>query len=308
MRVADSIVLAVLAAAAGPAQAQVGACSASDITAITYAGTSLPPYNPFTPFAPKLVTVTVSATRTCALELAFLSLSTPPRLTGFGSLSYDIQLPSTAASLVYAGGAPPTTAHIDIGPGLTGSANVQVSIPAGQVVGDGVYGDASVVTQIFDKSGAILTLLKSANLPLSASVVRACQFTSPTSPTLNFTPAISNGVPQPGYTQSVTFQNVSCTAPSLVRLSGNAMLPAQPASPTPVFDTLINYRASATFSGANAVLDTSLGSDAASGSRNTAAGAVTSGVVRVDVNLIAGKPLLPGTYSSVLTVSIDPNP
>jgi hypothetical protein len=296
MRVAGSIVLAVLAAAAGPAQAQVGACSASDITAITYAGTSLPPYNPFTPFAPKLVTVTVSATRTCALELAFLSLSTPPRLTGFGSLSYDIQLPSTAASLVYAGGAPPTTAHIDIGPGLTGSANVQVSIPAGQVVGDGVYGDAS------------LTLLKSANLPLSASVVRACQFTSPTSPTLNFTPAISNGVPQPGYTQSVTFQNVSCTAPSLVRLSGNAMLPAQPASPTPVFDTLINYRASATFSGANAVLDTSLGSDAASGSRNTAAGAVTSGVVRVDVNLIAGKPLLPGTYSSVLTVSIDPNP
>jgi hypothetical protein len=56
------------------------------------------------------------------------------------------------------------------------------------------------------------------------------------------------------------------------------------------------------------VLDTSQGADAASASRNTAAGAVTEGVVRVDVNLLAGKPLLPGTYSSILTVSIDPNP
>lgn len=198
MRAAAPFVLAVLGAAAGPAQAQTGPCSASDITAITYAGTSLPPYNPFSPFAPKLVTVTVSATRTCALELAFLSLSSPPRLTGFGSLSYDIQLPSSAVSLVYGGGTPATTAHIDIGPGLTGSANVQISIPAGQVVGDGIYSDASVVSQIFDKSGSVLTLLKSANLPLSGSVVRACQFTAPTSPTLNFTAAISNGLPQPG--------------------------------------------------------------------------------------------------------------
>jgi hypothetical protein len=86
------------------------------------------------------------------------------------------------------------------------------------------------------------------------------------------------------------------------------MLPADPGSPTPVFDGLIHYRASASFSGANVVLDTSLGADAASASRNTAAGAVTEGVVRVDVNLLAGKPLLPGTYSSILTVSIDPNP
>ena len=308
MRVASCIVLAALAPAAGPAQAQVGPCSASDITAITYAGTSLPPYNPFTPFAPKLLTVTVSATRTCALELAFLSMSSPPRLTGFGSLNYDIQLLSTAASLVYAGGTPATTAHIDIGPGLVGSANVQISLPPGQVVGDGSYSDASVLSQIFDKSGAILTLLKSANLPISGSVVRACQFTAPTSPTLNFTQAISNGLPQPGYVQSVTFQNVSCTAPSLVRLSGNAMLPAQAASPTPTFDTLINYRASAMFSGANAMLDTSLGTDATSASRNTAVGAVKDGVVRVDVTLLAGKPLLAGTYSSILTVSIDPNP
>lgn len=308
MRGAACIAIAILAGATGYVRAAAAACAANDITGISYTSTSLAPYNPFTPFAPKVVSVTVSALRTCGLELAFLSTSSPPRMIGFGSLNYDIQLASSAVSLVYTGGTPVTTAHIDIGPGNIGSTNVQISLPAGQVIGDGVYSDASVVSQIFDKSGAILTLLKTANLPLSGSVVRACQFTAPTSPTLNFTGAISNGLPRPGYVQSVTFQSVSCTAPSLVRLSGNVMLPADPGSPTPVFDGLIHYRASASFSGANVVLDTSQGADAASASRNTAAGAVTEGVVRVYVNLLAGKPLLPGTYSSILTVSIDPNP
>jgi len=51
-----------------------------------------------------------------------------------------------------------------------------------------------------------------------------------------------------------------------------------------------------------------LGTDVASASRNATSGAVTEGVVRVDVNLLGGKPLLPGTYASILTVSIDPNP
>jgi hypothetical protein len=215
---AAACLAAVLAIAAGRAEAV--SCSASDITAISYTSTSLAPYNPFTPFAPKLVTVTVSAVQACGLELAFLSTSTPPRMIGSGSLNYDVQLASSATSLVYTGGMPATSAHIDIGPANTGSANVQISLPSGQVVGDGAYSDATVLSQIFDKTGAVFTLLKSASLPLSGSVVRACQFTTPISPTLNFTSAISNGLPRPGYVQSVTFQNVSCTAPSLVRLSG----------------------------------------------------------------------------------------
>ena len=305
MRVAAclAIVLAIVTS-----RAEAVSCSASDITAVSYSSTSLAPYNPFTSFAPKPVTVTVTAARACSLELAFLSTSTPPRMTGPGALNYDVQSASSATSLVYAGGMPASTAHIDIGPGNSGFANVQVSLPAGQVVADGAYSDATVLTQIFDKSGAVFTLLKSVSLPLSGSVVRACQFTTPISPTLNLTSAISNGLPRPGYVQSVTFQNVSCTAPSLVRLSGNAMLLTQPGNPGSTFDDLIHYRAAATFSGANVVLDTSLGTDVASASRNATSGAVTEGVVRVDVNLLGGKPLLPGTYASILTVSIDPNP
>jgi hypothetical protein len=162
--------------------------------------------------------------------------------------------------------------------------------------------------QIFDKSGAVLTLLKSANLALSGSVVRACQFAASTTPTLNFTTAIASGVPRTGFTQSLNFQNVNCTAPSTVRLSGNPMLLTHCGTPGAVFDNFIHYRASASLSGANVVLDTSVTSDVVSVSRNFAVGAMTDGVLRLDVALIPGKPLLAGTYSSVLTISIDPNP
>ena len=136
MRGAACIAIAVLAGATGYVRAAAAACAANDITGINYTSTSLAPYNPFTPFAPKVVSVTVSALRACGLELAFLSTSSPPRMIGFGSLNYDIQLASSAVSLVYTGGMPVTTAHIDIGPGNIGSTNVQINLPAGLVVSE----------------------------------------------------------------------------------------------------------------------------------------------------------------------------
>ena len=126
MRGAACIAIAVLAGATGYVRSAAAACAANDITGINCTSTSLAPYNPFTPFAPKVVSVTVSALRACGLELAFLSTSSPPRMIGFGSLNYDIQLASSAVSLVYTGGMPVTTAHIDIGPGNIGSTNVQI--------------------------------------------------------------------------------------------------------------------------------------------------------------------------------------
>ena len=71
--------LLVMTAIAGAVLPAAASCLPSDITAISYAGTSLPPYSPFTPFSPKLVTVTVSATRACAVEVAFLAPSVPAK-------------------------------------------------------------------------------------------------------------------------------------------------------------------------------------------------------------------------------------
>lgn len=268
----------------------------------------LAPYNPFATYTPKTLTVNVTASVTCSVELAFLSTSLPPRLMGADALTYDIQSPAGGTSLVYAGGIPTTTTRIDVGPGNAGSTSVQITVPTGQIVGFGSYSDTSVTANIFDKTGSALTPLKSVSLAVTGSVARACQFSSPGNATLDFTSAITNGMPRPSHVATVTFPDLSCTAPSLVRLSADAMKLAQPPASTAAFDSAINFRAIASFSGATATLDTTSASDAASSVRHTAAGATLNGSVRVDVNLLAGRPLLAGAYSSLLTLSIDPNP
>jgi hypothetical protein len=100
---------------------------------------------------------------------------------------------------------------------------------------------------------------------------------------------------------------VSCTAPTIVRLSGDAMQ-LQPAGASPGFDSHIDYRASARFGAASALLDTSVAGQASSGTPNTTSGATANGSITVDVNLLAGRPLLAGTYAGTLTVSVEPSP
>ena len=302
--------LPVIAAAAASCLAgrAEAACLAGDITGITFTSTSLAPYNPFTSFTPKLVTVSVAAVRACAVELAIYSPSTPARMSGPELLAYDVQLPGGGTSLLYGGGTPSSTAHVEIGAGNVGSATIQISVPAGQVVSDGAYGDASLLAQVFDQAGSIFTLLGAATMPVSGSVAKVCQFTTPTSPTLNFSSAITNGVPNPGDVRSLTLTGVSCTAPTIVRLSGEAMQPVQPVSAPAGLDDRIHYRASASFAAASAVLDTRTASEAWSGTRHTGAGATVNGAIGVDVNLLAGRPLLAGAYAATLTVSVDPSP
>jgi hypothetical protein len=283
------------------------ACQANDITGIHFTGATLLSYNPFTPYAPQTVAITINASVACSVELAFLSASLPARMTGPGFLTYDITTSSGSTSLVYPPGSPSATTRVDVGSGNPGSTAVQVSIPPGQVVSDGIYADPTLLAQVFDKTGGTLILLKSFAVPLQGQVARACHFTAPISTTMNFTSAIQHGLPNPDVVQSVTFQDLSCTAPSIVRLTATAMqlMPTPPASPS--FDSAINVRARATFGAANADLNTGLGSTVASMSRHVMSGATTGGSVRLDVNLLRGRPLLPGTYTTTLTLSIDPS-
>jgi hypothetical protein len=301
--------LAALAlAVCGPGLAKA-ACTPDSITGISFTSTTLAPYNPFVSFTPKLVTVTVSASVSCTVELSFQAPTIPARMAGAGVLNYDIQLAGGAASMLHMGGNPLTSQSIVIaGPGNSGTATVQINVPTDQVVADGGYSDASVAAQVFDRAGAVFTLLRSQIMPVSGSVAKVCRFTQPSSPTLNFTSAIANGMPKPDHVRSVTLDGLSCTAPTIVRLSGNAMQHQQPAGAAPAFDSFIHYRASARFNAANAMLDTSIASEVASTARNTSIGATVNGSMSVDVNLLAGRPLQAGAYSATLTVSIDPSP
>ena len=285
----------------------LGVCSQTEIGAITFSGTALPPYNPFTNTAPRLVTVSVTSTVACSVELAFQSTSNPARMLGPGTLIYDVQSQGSSTSLLFVSGTPSTTTRIDIPAGNVGVATVQIALSPNQVVSSGTYGDNSLVAYIYDKTGFVLAPLKSASVPISGSVAAACQFASPTNPTMNFSSAITNGMPRPSYVGSVTLPSLSCTAPSLVRLSAGPML-LTPTASNMAFDNLINFQANASLDGATAVLDTRSGSAVASTLRNVASGATTNASVTINVSLLAGRPLLPGIYSSLLTLSIDPNP
>jgi hypothetical protein len=305
-RLLHAVILAFTISVSGQAKA---ACAVSSIAGISFTSTTLAPYNPFVSFTPKLVTVTVTGSASCTVELSFFSPTMPARMSGAGVLNYDVQLAGGGASLLYTGGNPLTSQPIVIGgPGNPGTATVQISVPAGQVVADGPYSDANLMAQVFDKTSSTFTLLRAQTMPVTGSVVKVCQFTQPTNPTLNFTSAIANGLPKADHVRTLALDGLSCTAPTMVRLSGNAMQPQQPMGNAPGFDSLIHYRASARFNAASAVLDTSVASEASSTGRSTSTGATVNGSMSLDVNLLAGQPLMAGTYAATLVISIDPSP
>jgi hypothetical protein len=284
------------------------ACAPGDITTVSLTSTALLPYNPFTAFTPKLVTVSVSAVKACAVELAFLSPTLPAAMSGPGTLRYDVQAAGGATSLLYQGGTPVNTVHVEVPSGTSaGTASVQIALAPGQIVAEGAYADAGLTLQVFDRTAGVHTLLKSAGVAVSGSVAKVCQFTAPQSPSLNFSAAISAAMPNPDVVQRVTFTGVSCTAPTVVQLSGGPLQSPDATSPVAGFDNFINYRATAVFNAAVAVLDTRVQSVSTSGTRSSASGALADGSLSVDVNLTRANPLLAGRYQAVLTVTIDPS-
>lgn len=300
---------AAIAALALSNSASLAACTATDITSMTVSGTALASYNPFLAPTPRLLTVSVASNVACSVELAFQT-STPAHMQGQGSLlAYDVQMQSSTTSLLFSAGMPTATIRIDIAAGNVGTATVQVAVPTNQIVASGAYADASLVASLFDRTGpATLAPLKSVGAPISTTVVPVCNFESPTNPTINFSGAITNGLPNPNDVKSVTLPSLRCTAPSLLRLSATPMRLTTSATGGVAFDSAINFRATATLTGATAVLDTRNGTTAVSTQRNVVAGATLESSVKVDVSLLVGQPLLAGTYSSVMTVSVDPSP
>jgi hypothetical protein len=81
-----------------------------------------------------------------------------------------------------------------------------------------------------------------------------------------------------------------------------------PISAASGLDNFIHWRAQGTFSAATATLSTNSAATVISSATNVASGATSGATITINVNLIAGQPLLAGTYTGVLTVTVDPNP
>jgi hypothetical protein len=294
-------------------------CNASNITAFTATSPNLGSYSPFT--TPNIVRVglKITANKSCTIGVSVKAGSSPAKMTGPGGnqLNFTVESSSSGGStLIYTAATPAPGNILNLSFGAGGgtlTSDIYVRALSGLVVNEGIYPstpDLSITIDIYDMQGAISSVpLKSITLGASATVIKACKLDPPSLTSLNFNSAIINGRASPGVTKTTSFTNVQCTAPTIVRLSGAALQPVSAIAAPSNFDNVIGWKAVGTFGGATSTLTAtaSTPTTADSTTKNAASGATSNGTIGVTVNLLdSGKPILAGTYSGVLTVTIDP--
>lgn len=143
-------------------------------------------------------------------------------------------------------------------------------------------------------------LLRNFTLQVTAVVKGSCILPSPSVAHLNFSGGIVNGQVTPHYTLSTVINGASCSGAAKLILRGAPLRTGL--NPTAHFDNVIHYRATAKMGSAASVLDTN------SASESMVPLSPATGPLAVDVSLIAkGKPPAAGTYSSVLSIVLEPS-
>lgn len=291
-------------------------CKITKVRSITPTAANLGTYTP--PATPAAVPVDITITfktkgsGTCKGAIAFYRVSLPgtmSRLGGGGVRTYAIQTgPSGGTQLLFSSW-PPSGHTLDFtvsGGSGTRTVTLRVYVLAqGGWLAAGSYSDG-VLLKVLDRSSNHYDIVEYRTFTVSSAVQQSCNLPPPSVASLNFTSAISNGLPN-ATTLTVTFSGVACSAPARIRLSGEALKNAA-IGPVANFDNFINWQATATFGAANVVLDTNPGSlaQATSAAQNVVSGPTLSATISLSVRLMAGQRIIAGHYSSILTVTIDP--
>lgn len=310
-----SVVLSVCAAIAGlggiasSVRAQTNCTNTSNATlssATTIATT--PAYQPFSGSAlTNSFSLTVQNANTTACSIAIVIYRpTAPTAMSNGGFTLNYTLDFNGNNVVNFG-------TISSGYFLTAPGNgsgtfstYNLTIAANQTsAAAGAYSDNQVLVVLYAYRNG-WRFVRTYTMNFTATIDRTCAMSAPSPGTLNFTSAISLGIPSSATVLSSTLGGVNCTSPSRITLLGSAMqrTPALPA--TAGFDNFINWQATANLGSASATLDTSFGSTTTSANYNVVSGTTVGGTVDVDVNLLAGQRLRSGTYTGVLTVTVDP--
>jgi len=270
--------------------------------------TATPAYQPFSG-SPRVhsfsVTVQNSNASACSIAVVFVRPTAPLVMTN-GSFTLNHTLDFNGNNIVNIGS--PSSGFYLTAPGNgTGTFNTyNLTIPANQTsAAAGAYTDTQIAIYIYAYRFG-WRFVRTYALTLGASINSTCEMSAPSPSTLNFTSAISLGVPNPGVVLSSTLSGVNCTSPSRITLSGVAMQRTPSVGAVAGFDSFIDWQATATLGSATATLDTSSAATTTSASYNLVSGTTVSGTTNVNVNLLAGQRLRSGTYTGVLTVTVDP--
>ncbi len=325
MRVALPRVLAalfallVLAARAEPARAL---CITTGAPTVTTSSTVLSSYDPFSVSDTILdvqITISVPLIAACQAALSFTRTAGLPAYMSQGGSNLQYSVETTSGQTLmqttgYVSGSSPAVGNrLDFTLPLLGSATqtVRIRVPAGQLVAAGSYSDLQLSLTLVALGNLLGTaptaLLAQQPFTPSINVLSKCVLPAPSASTLDFTSAISNGIPNSGVVLSTIFNNVQCTAPSILRLSGSAMQPVGSIPARTAFDNFINWRASGNFGNASTVLSTDVATQASSTTKNVPSGITSNGTITIDVNLLNGNPVIAGSYQGTLVVTIDPN-
>ena len=277
---------------------------------------ALPAYDPFNGESMREVTVTVTSksSGTCDVAIYFRRNELPPVMTRSSStLQYAIEGPG-GNSLVQTSDWPGCVQGnridlLDIPKNQTRSVTVRVRVPTGQVrpAGDYIDNYVNLILVNLNSSHQSHGLITEKDFKPNVKIIAKCVLPAPSPVAHDFTPAITKGLPDPALTRISTFNNVQCTAPVGLRLSGSAMQPTSATAPRSGFDNFINWRAQASFGNASAVLSTNTASQVTSPYKNVVSGPTLNASFDVVINLLRGSPVIAGTYSGTLTVAIDPN-
>lgn len=298
------------------AQSACGSTVMNNHTLTVSPSATIASYNAFSGMAVHSFTVTLTrnnqGSTNCRLGIYIEGgRTTKTLLSGLTTLNYDML--RSGVSILFPSGVTPSSSSIALfttGRNQSYSFNVSYEVPAGQVVPAGTYVDLlnEVVVRGVNAAGNYNGSTRRHAMATQATVIKSCQLGTPSATTLAFAASdIPNGLPNEGVIKSTNMSG-SCTAPAILKLSGQALQPQIPTAPRPNFDNFINYTAAGSFNGANVTLNTTTNPQDVSSGQTGTANSVVSGTVSVGVNLKKNKPVIAGNYTGVLTVTLDAAP
>ena len=184
---------------------------------------------------------------------------------------------------------------------------VNIVLPAGSY-STGIYTDTTAILRVFNQNtGAIIA--SHAITPTLLYTATACTINGQASGG-SYTVDFSNGTTITIGTQAVAFGTAACNSPTTITLTSSLGASKTAASATTSHQNHFDYRAAVTLNGGSATLNTSsnpvaTGPEMATG-RITAAS--TNAPLSVSItSLSPAKPLVAGSYSDTLTVTLSPD-
>lgn len=270
--------------------------------------TATPAYQPFSGLprtASFNLTVQNNNGGACSIALIIVRPTAPLLMTnGASTLNYNLDFNGNP---VVNFGAPSTGWFLTAPGSGTGTfSTYNLTIPANQTAAAaGAYADNDVLVYLYAYRFG-WNFVRTYALRLRATIDQTCVMSAPSPATLDFTSAISLGLPNAAVVLSSSIGGVNCTSASRVTVSGAMMQRTPAVGAIPGLDNFIHWQATASLGSASATLSTNAGSSTTSASYNVLSGTTVGGVVGVDVNLIQGQPLQSGNYTGVLTVTVDP--